>query len=139
MSGDDAGRQERCRSLLDRARGYLDDAEMLTASGSLSSAVNRCYYAAHAAARALLALRGIEPGSHEGLIGAVRAELVGPAAQVAGRDPLPDGPAEALQALLSRRIIADYGDGIVGAAMAADSLELARGFVQWAIKAGTPP
>lgn len=130
---DGQGMPERCGSLLHRARGYLEDAAMLIAAGSFESAVNRCYYAAHAAARALLALRGIEPGSHEGLLEAVRGEFAAPGSLAA--DSI-----EALHTLLARRNSADYGDDRIGRGIADDSLDLARRFVRRAGElVGAPP
>ena len=64
------------RHRLARARAMLHDADLLTTNQSLESAVNRYYYAAFHAARALLATRALDSGKHSGVIALFQREFV---------------------------------------------------------------
>jgi uncharacterized protein (UPF0332 family) len=54
----------------------LRDADLLASSESTESAVNRYYYAAFHAARALLATRGLDSSKHSGVIALFQREFV---------------------------------------------------------------
>ena len=56
------------RYRLSRAKEALEDAMVLLEKGSLSSAINRLYYAAFYAARGLLATKGLDSSRHSGVI-----------------------------------------------------------------------
>lgn len=56
------------RHRLERATATLEDAHLLFGSGAWDGAVNRYYYAAFHAARALLATRGLDSAKHSGVI-----------------------------------------------------------------------
>jgi uncharacterized protein (UPF0332 family) len=53
---------------LSRAKESFEDGELLFKKGSLKSAINRFYYAAFYAARALLATKGLDSSKHSGVI-----------------------------------------------------------------------
>ncbi len=61
---------------LDKAERLLDDAKLLLKEGRWESSVNRSYYAALSAAKAVLALFGTDPKSHEGVKTMVSKKLV---------------------------------------------------------------
>lgn len=56
------------RYRLTRAKETFDDALKLLNEGSLNSAINRLYYAAFYAARAILATKEIDSSKHSGVI-----------------------------------------------------------------------
>lgn len=53
---------------IERAEETFKDAELLLTNNSLKSALNRFYYAAFYAARALLATKGLDSSKHSGVI-----------------------------------------------------------------------
>lgn len=61
---------------LERARAALEEAELLEAAGHCSGALNRIYYAAFYAARALLALKKIDSSRHSGVISLFQEHFV---------------------------------------------------------------
>jgi uncharacterized protein (UPF0332 family) len=83
------------------AREALKAAELLVANGLARSSIDRSYYAAFHAASALLASRGIFPGSHDGVIAMLALHFVKAGA-------LPKGAGRDLQRLQDQRLIADY-------------------------------
>lgn len=89
------------RQHIELSREALDAARLLLAHGLNRSSIDRSYYAAFHAASALLASRGIYPGSHDGVIAMLALHFVkaGTLARTAGR---------ALQDLYNQRLIADY-------------------------------
>ncbi|HXF92886.1 MAG TPA: HEPN domain-containing protein [Nitrospiraceae bacterium] len=64
------------RYRLDKADRLLADAGLLLEQGRWESAVNRSYYAALSAARAILILFGGDPRTHEGVKTMVNQKLV---------------------------------------------------------------
>lgn len=64
------------RHRLDRARETLTEADALLERGSLPGAVNRLYYAAFYAARALLATQRLDSAKHAGVISLFQREYV---------------------------------------------------------------
>ncbi len=66
------------RHRLERASEALRDGRLLLAQGSLTSAVNRFYYAAFYAARALLATREVDSSRHSGVITLFQRHFVKP-------------------------------------------------------------
>jgi uncharacterized protein (UPF0332 family) len=61
---------------LARAREMLADAVLLLQAGSRRSAVNRAYYAAFHAARAMLATAGVETRKHAGVLSFFDREFI---------------------------------------------------------------
>ena len=111
------------RYRIEKARRILADAEALHKMGSHGSSVNRSYYAVHAASRALLALRGADPRSHEELRSMMAVEY-GEHRRMPGRFM------ESIVVLNERRVRADYGDVTdIGDEEALDSLSRAREYV----------
>lgn len=55
-------------SLIERARKYLESAEILLKSGDFESSVSRVYYAMFYSVEALLLTEGITVSSHKGVI-----------------------------------------------------------------------
>lgn len=53
---------------LELAEKLLDDAKFLLERDSLRSSINRAYYAAYHAVRALLASEGANPKTHKGVL-----------------------------------------------------------------------
>ena len=83
------------------AREALVAAELLVQHGLVRSSIDRSYYAAFHAASALLASRGIFPGSHDGVIAMLSLHFVKVGA-------LSRDTARNLQDLQNQRLIADY-------------------------------
>lgn len=83
------------------SREALQAARLLLEHGLYRSSIDRSYYAAFHAASALLASRGIYPGSHDGVIAMLALHFV-----KAGS--LPKASGRALQDLYNQRLIADY-------------------------------
>jgi uncharacterized protein (UPF0332 family) len=114
---------ELARYRLDKAKSLLRDAETLFQASSNESSANRSYYAVLAAARALLALRGKDPESHEGVKVFLSKEFIKPGI-------LPAHSGEIFRVLQARRMDSDYGDFVeIRPAEAEDSLKKAREFV----------
>ncbi|MBN3032854.1 MAG: HEPN domain-containing protein [Candidatus Saganbacteria bacterium] len=61
---------------LKKADETLKDAGLLAGAGSYFGAVNRLYYAAFYAARALLAVKGLDSPKHSGVIAIFNKEFV---------------------------------------------------------------
>ena len=105
------------------AREALQAAELLVANGLARSSIDRSYYAAFHAASALLASRGIFPGSHDGVIAMLALHFVKAGA-------LPKGAGRDLQRLQDQRLIADYKGYLdQDAADAAECLATAQRFL----------
>jgi uncharacterized protein (UPF0332 family) len=122
-------KSELARYRLEKAKSLLRDAETLFRASSNESSANRSYYAVLAAARALLALRGKGPESHEGVKVLLSKEFIKPGI-------LPAHSGEIFRVLQARRMDSDYGDYVeIRSAEAEDSLMKAREFVASAEKA----
>lgn len=81
------------------------DGLLLFERASYWSAVNRFYYAAFYAARALLSLKGLDASKHSGVISLFHMHFV--------KTGLMDSPtASALRISFDRRLEGDYGDTI---------------------------
>ncbi len=88
---------------LARARELLRDADLLATRDARESAVNRYYYAAFHAARALLATSGLDASKHSGIIALfqrhfVKTGLISP------------DVARALSHTFEKRLNSDYAD-----------------------------
>lgn len=115
---------ELARYRIAKATGLLADSETLLRASSFASSANRSYYAALSAARALLAIRGTDPETHEGVKVLLSREFI-------RTGILAKGAAETFRVLQARRMDSDYGDFIeIGADEATDSLSKARQFVE---------
>jgi uncharacterized protein (UPF0332 family) len=91
------------RHRLERAREALKDGQLLLAQGSLTSAMNRVYYAAFYGARAVLATREVDSSRHSGVIALFQKHFV--------KAGLFDaGTAKALPRAFEKRQTSDYGD-----------------------------
>ena len=88
---------------LSRAQESLKDAELLLKNDALSSAVNRYYYAAFYAARALLALKGLDSSKHSGVISLFQQHYV-------KTGIIPPETAKALPNSFEERVDMDYED-----------------------------
>jgi uncharacterized protein (UPF0332 family) len=91
------------RHRLSRAKHAFNDGEQLFSMGSLEGAVNRFYYAAFYAARALLATRELDSGRHSGVISLFQRNFV--ASGFVDRET-----AKALPRAFEKRQKGDYGD-----------------------------
>jgi uncharacterized protein (UPF0332 family) len=108
---------------MEKAKSLLRDAEILLESASFSSSANRSFYAVLAAARSLLAMRGTDPETHEGVKVFLSKEYIKPRL-------LPIEAGEIFRMLQARRMDSDYGDYIeIGSEEATDSLRKARQFI----------
>lgn len=111
------------RYRIGKARSLILDAETLLSARSWASSANRSYYAVLSAARALLALRGQEPESHEGVKVILSRDYI-------KSGQLPVGFSEIIRVLQARRMDSDYGDYIeIAEPEARDSLAKATEFV----------
>jgi len=91
---------------LEKAERLLDDAQFLLKEGRYESSVNRSYYAALSAAKAVLILFGIDPKTHEGVKTMVNKKLV-----LEGLIPKEHG--KWFRNLLLEREDADYADYVI--------------------------
>ena len=86
-----------------RARATLDDADALIEGKRWNSAMNRLYYAAFYAARALFATLSLDSSRHSGVISLFQQHFV-----QTGR--VPQEAARALPRCFEKRQTTDYGD-----------------------------
>ncbi len=91
------------RHRLERPRTTLDEGERLLEHQAAAGAVNRFYYAAFYAARALLALRELDSARHRGVISLFQTHLV-------KTGELTSEVARALPRAFEKRLKTDYGD-----------------------------
>jgi len=91
------------RHRLSRARDAFAEGEHLFARGSFNGSVNRFYYAAFYAARALLAVRELDSSRHSGVIALFQKHFV-----KSGLVPMET--AKALPRAFEKRQKSDYGD-----------------------------
>lgn len=109
---------------LEKAERLLDDARLLLKEARWESSINRSYYAALSAAKAVLILFGIDPKSHEGVKTMVNKKLV-------LENHIPKEYGKWFRELLFEREGADYADYIsVDASDAEDALNHAEGFIE---------
>lgn len=117
------------RFRMDKARGLAKDARTLLAAASFASSANRSYYAVLTAARALLALRGQDAQTHEGVKILLSRDFIKTGIVA------PDA-AEIFRVLQARRMDSDYGDYVeIRQLEAEDSLSKAEEFLAVAEKA----
>jgi uncharacterized protein (UPF0332 family) len=93
------------RHRLSRARTALKEGDVLFREGESSGAINRYYYAAFHAARALLATRDLDSARHAGVIALFQQHFVKTAA-------ISPETARALPRSFEKRLSSDYGDFI---------------------------
>ena len=86
-----------------KAREALADAQANLAGERLNTAVNRSYYAALNAVRALLILDGVNPESHGGAVTTLGLRFI-------RNQLLPVTVAKDFKTLMARRTDVDYGD-----------------------------
>ena len=86
-----------------KAREALADARATLADERLNNAVNRSYYAALSAVRALLILDGVNPESHGGAVTILGLRFI-------STKLLPVSVAKDFKTLMARRTDVDYGD-----------------------------
>ncbi len=87
----------------EKAKEMLSDARKTLEIGLYKTSVNRSYYAALHAARALLILKGSDPVTHEGTIRILSLDFV-------RTNIIPKKYIKILKGLLSMRADVDYGD-----------------------------
>lgn len=91
------------RHRLERARSALAEGEQLVEHQAPTGAVNRFYYAAFHAARALLALRELDSSRHSGVISLFQTHFV-------KSGEVPPETAKALPRAFEKRLKTDYAD-----------------------------
>ena len=103
-----------------KAYEFLDDAKSNLQDSRLKTAVNRSYYAALSAVRAILILEAIDPESHAGAVTTLSLHFV-------RTKLLPIEVVKSFKTLQSRRSDVDYGDfETVEKGDAVDSVKLAE-------------
>lgn len=101
-----------------KAREFLEDARANLRESRHRTAINRSYYAALSAVRAILILEGANPETHEGAVTMLSLRFIKPGL-------LPVDIVKNFKVLLSRRSDVDYGDfDTIGESDAADSIKL---------------
>lgn len=88
---------------MSKAYVFLNDAKANYNEGRYETSVNRSYYAALNAARAILILEGVNPETHEGTVTMLSLRFIKPKL-------LPVDIIKKFKTLLSRRTDVDYGD-----------------------------
>lgn len=91
------------RHRLSRAREAFGEGEQLLAASGLMGAINRLYYAGFYAARALLAVRGVDSPRHSGVISLFQKHFV-------KTGLISVDKAKALSRSFEKRQKSDYGD-----------------------------
>ncbi len=86
-----------------KAYEFLQDAKANSKDGRYNTSVNRSYYAALNAVRAILILEGANPETHEGVITMLSLRFI-------KSKLLPVEIIKSFKTLLSRRTDVDYGD-----------------------------
>lgn len=113
---------------LAKAREFLDDAQAALQEDRHRTSVNRSYYAALNAVRALLIVDGVNPESHEGTITMLSLRFI-------KTRVLPVSIIKDYKILLARRTDVDYGDfDSIDAEDAGDSLVKAQTIIDTVIK-----
>lgn len=112
------------RYRLEKAERLLDDAKLLLKESRWESSVNRSYYAALSAAKAVLILFGIDPKTHEGVKTMVNKKLI-----LEGLMPKEYG--KWFRNLLFEREDADYADYVtIDSSDAEDAFKNASRFIE---------
>lgn len=88
---------------IEKAERAYADGKRLQEAGSYEGAVNRYYYAAFHAAKALLATRGLDASKHKGVISLFNREFVKPGT-------VSKAASKTLSACFLKRSKADYDD-----------------------------
>ena len=91
------------RHRIQRAQAALREADLLLEQQHLNGALNRIYYAAFYAARALLATRRLDSSRHSGVIALFQEHFV-------RTGLVPTDAARALPRAFEKRQTSDYGD-----------------------------
>jgi uncharacterized protein (UPF0332 family) len=105
---------------MDKANEFLSDSRATFNEGRYRTSVNRAYYAALNAVRAILILEGANPETHEGAVTLYSIRFV-------KTGILPVDTIKQFKILLSRRTDVDYGDfDTIDAADAEDSIRSAE-------------
>jgi len=91
------------RHRIERARAALQEADLLIQQRLFAGAINRVYYAAFYAARALLATRDLDSSRHSGVIALFQEHFV-------RSGIIPADSARALPRAFEKRQTSDYGD-----------------------------
>ena len=91
------------RHRIARAHAALQEADLLIEQQHFSGALNRVYYAAFYAARALLATRNLDSSRHSGVIALFQEHFV-------RTGIVPTDTARALPRAFEKRQTSDYGD-----------------------------
>lgn len=103
-----------------KARATLTDARANLAGERLNTAVNRSYYAALNAVRALLILEGVNPQSHAGAVTTLGLRFI-------RTKLLPVSVTKDFKLLMARRSDVDYGDfEVISPEEADDSVQRAE-------------
>jgi len=92
-----------CRWRLEKAERTFKEGEQLLDAGSYNGAINRFYYAAFHAVRALLALRKLDSAKHSGVIAFFNREYV-------KTGVISKAASKTLTAIFNMRSEADYDD-----------------------------
>lgn len=96
-------RDELARHRIGRAHEALDEANLLIEQRHFAGALNRLYYAAFYAARALLATKTLDSSRHSGVIALFQEHFV-------KTGLISTGVARALPRAFEKRQTSDYGD-----------------------------
>lgn len=112
-----------------KAYAFLEDAIANYKEGRYTTSINRSYYAALNAARAILILEGANPETHEGTVTMLSLRFIKPGL-------LPVEVIKKFKILLSRRTDVDYGDfETVDKTDAQDSIRIAEEMIELIDKA----
>ncbi|MDI6745160.1 MAG: HEPN domain-containing protein [Thermodesulfovibrionales bacterium] len=107
-----------------RAYEFLKDAKANFKETRYKTAINRSYYAALSAVRAILILAGANPETHEGIVTMLSLRFIKPGI-------LPVDIVKKFKVLLSRRTDVDYGDfETVNKADAKDSIVITEKIIR---------
>ena len=91
------------RHRLERAREALREGDALQSADALRGAISRFYYAALHAARAMLAVRGVDSARHSGVISLFQMHFV-------KTNLIPGEVARGLPRAFEKRLNSDYAD-----------------------------
>jgi uncharacterized protein (UPF0332 family) len=109
---------------MEKSREFLADAQATYDDKRYRTSVNRAYYAALNAVRAILIVEGANPATHDGAVTLLSLRFV-------KTGVLPVDVVKKFKVLLSRRTDVDYGDfDTTGATEAEDSLRSAEAVIE---------